>query len=174
MSQMRTPFERLLFVKDVADARILVDAAVSGDFPLSQSLCPTTIRSGAAFVFKEELTTSKKKKGIVDGLDWTHSRSCGPFLLYRQVAHIGLDPYRAYRQPPVQEESALFRSTRSRLNSTLIPNGLAKRTITITAKNQCRYRVINYFLPRHVEQFYNRSVRYKDGEGALHPRTRIR
>ncbi|KAI9335892.1 hypothetical protein BDR26DRAFT_936224 [Obelidium mucronatum] len=142
-----------LFVKDVPDAELMVEAAIAGDYPFSRCTKLEYIESGTVHVFKEDMY--KNKKQHTDGLDWSPSRSCGPFLLSRQVRHIGLS-FRTLRGSlPPPEESALFQTKRCRPNTIFVPNGLAKRTVKVVGSNGLSYRVVSYFTPRHVEQFYN-------------------
>ncbi|KAJ3383833.1 hypothetical protein HDU80_001142 [Chytriomyces hyalinus] len=85
------------------------------------------------------------------------ARISGAFLLYRQVQPTSSA---AKNHTVVQrEKSSLFITTSVRGNTRLIPNGLAKRTITLTAQSTGeKFRVISYFYPHDVEHLYSRKV----------------
>ncbi|KAJ3061730.1 hypothetical protein HDU98_002371 [Podochytrium sp. JEL0797] len=56
---------------------------------------------------------------------------------------------------PIQPNlSTRFINISIRGDTRFIPNGLAKRAINVTGSNGLQYRVVNYFYPAHVEQFF--------------------
>ncbi|KAJ3243179.1 hypothetical protein HDU77_010513, partial [Chytriomyces hyalinus] len=56
------------------------------------------------------------------------------------------------------EQCTRFRNTVLRPQTRFVPNGLAKRTITLTGSNGLRYRVISYFYPPSVAHLYGDPV----------------
>ncbi|TPX56705.1 hypothetical protein CcCBS67573_g09325 [Chytriomyces confervae] len=90
-------------------------------------LSHVNIRSGTVLVFAENNHHSMMVRWR-DGERWSPSRIHGQFLLYR--------------------------TTGARPNTRLVPNGFAKRTITLTGSDSKRYRVISYFYPSDVAHLY--------------------
>ncbi|KAI8611026.1 gluconate transport inducer 1/Pac2, partial [Chytriomyces sp. MP71] len=77
------------FVKDRADAQLLVEACATGLLtPVSQlsvSASSLHMRSGSVIVLKETARTQAQKTRWRDAFSWSSSRISGPFLLYREV-----------------------------------------------------------------------------------------
>ncbi|KAJ3387767.1 hypothetical protein CcCBS67573_g07737 [Chytriomyces confervae] len=150
------------FIKEKKDAQILVDACAANLLTPIRELSPSTsstleIRSGSVIILQETSTTPAQKTRWRDSFSWSSSRISGAFLLYRQVEPSST----AVKNHTVvqREKSSLFITTSVRGNTRLIPNGLAKRTITLTAQSTGeKFRVISYFYPHDVEQFYSRKV----------------
>ncbi|KAI8611217.1 Gti1/Pac2 family-domain-containing protein [Chytriomyces sp. MP71] len=129
------------FVKDVKDARTLVEACIAGliptirDYPLSNEL--TRIRSGTVIVFLEQ-TSDMMRIRWRDGLQWSASKLSGSFLLYREVERSRPN----HSANDYSKNDCLFNITASSLrpNTRMVPGGLAKRTVTITGTDGKRYR----------------------------------
>ncbi|KAJ3350243.1 hypothetical protein HDU83_009813 [Entophlyctis luteolus] len=148
------------FVRDHACAVTLAQAAAadavgesSGVRVLRGPVRKLDIRSGTVLVLPNSSSLSRWR----DGLSWSASKKVGGFLLYRQVQPSGVDN----RQ--VVERSNLFHTGSLRANTTLIPNGLAKRTIVVTATgspgmSSTGFKIINYFYPEQVEHHYDPKV----------------
>ncbi|KAJ3200283.1 hypothetical protein HDU82_009032, partial [Entophlyctis luteolus] len=81
------------FVEDEADALVLIQATIANIISAfsgsSVDMARLQVRSGSVFVLEE---TSRFVKRWKDGLQWSPSRSYGPFLLYRQVTETGHSP----------------------------------------------------------------------------------
>ncbi|KAI8828333.1 Gti1/Pac2 family-domain-containing protein [Chytriomyces cf. hyalinus JEL632] len=141
------------FIHDRVDALILVEACVQGiltpmtEIPIGMSL--TSIRSGTVIVFAES-TAQVLRMRWRDGGQWSSSRISGSFLLYRQVESTTTQT----PVPPTLEKNSLFITTSLRPYTRILPNGLAKRTISIAASTGQRYRVINYFYPSDVDHYF--------------------
>ncbi|KAI8610613.1 Gti1/Pac2 family-domain-containing protein [Chytriomyces sp. MP71] len=139
------------FVKDPEDAQMLVNACVQGalkcaeDMPLAGNRTEP-LRSGSVVVFCENSESMRVRWR--DGLNWSCSKISGRFLLYREVV-IGDTPV-----PQQRERHSNFIVQNVRKDTKLIPNGLAKRTISLVGDDGRRYRVINYFSPTDVSHFY--------------------
>ncbi|KAJ3233588.1 hypothetical protein HDU77_000552 [Chytriomyces hyalinus] len=151
------------FIKEKKDAQILVDACAANLLTPIRELSSSTsgstleIRSGSVIIIQETSTTPAQKTRWRDSFSWSSSRISGAFLLYRQVQPTSAA---AKNHTVVQrEKSSLFITTSVRGNTRLIPNGLAKRTITLTAQSTGeKFRVISYFYPHDVEHLYSRKV----------------
>ncbi|KAJ3243978.1 hypothetical protein HDU77_010119 [Chytriomyces hyalinus] len=149
-------------VKTVRDAEICLEACIQRRLPLITQmplvLSGLCIRSGTIIVFPENASNFQ--------LNRSASRICGNFLLYREIekpAKNGqgqgtLLPKTPYSRPGTSEKSGLFSTLSLRKNTTLVPNGLAKRTITLTGSDGLKYRVINYFYPQDVEHLYEPNL----------------
>ncbi|KAJ3096748.1 hypothetical protein HK100_005500 [Physocladia obscura] len=121
------------FVKDKADAVIIVEACVSGMLP-----CIPPNKFGN-LCFRS------------DGGNWTTSKLNDGFLLYRETeSSIGplLNP---------AGTCPLFTAGSLKTNTQLVPDGMAKRTISLAGSDGNRYRVISYFYPREIEGYFNQS-----------------
>ncbi|KAI8612070.1 Gti1/Pac2 family-domain-containing protein, partial [Chytriomyces sp. MP71] len=158
-------------IKTVQDAECVVEACLAGLLPIIRTvpviLSGLAVRSGTIIVFPE-ITSSTQLTRWRDGGRWSASRICGHFLLYREIekpakggVHQGQgsllpkNPYsRATSGSQRAERNTLFTTLSLRKNTTLVPNGLAKTTITITGSDGQKYRVINYFYPEEVEHLY--------------------
>ncbi|KAI8827615.1 hypothetical protein BJ741DRAFT_654177 [Chytriomyces cf. hyalinus JEL632] len=151
------------FIKEKKDAQILVDACAANLLTpireLSSSTSTLEIRSGSVIILQETSTTPAQKTRWRDSFSWSSSRISGAFLLYRQVEPVST----AAKNHTVQrEKSSLFITTSVRGNTRLVPNGLAKRTITLTAqKTGEKFRVISYFYPSDVEHLYSRKMQHQ-------------
>ncbi|KAJ3027428.1 UNVERIFIED_CONTAM: Mitochondrial translocator assembly and maintenance protein 41 [Siphonaria sp. JEL0065] len=141
------------FVKERYDAQLLVESTISGmleamhDLPVG--VTTMRIRSGTCIVFAENSSQMQRMRWR-DGAAWSSSKICGSFLLYREVESTTLP----YTRIPEPERSSLFVTSSLRPNTRLTPNGLAKRTLSLIGSDKNRYRVINYFYPSDVEEFY--------------------
>ncbi|KAI8827619.1 Gti1/Pac2 family-domain-containing protein [Chytriomyces cf. hyalinus JEL632] len=139
------------FIHDRVDALILVEACVQGiltpmtEIPIGMSL--TSIRSGTVIVFAES-TAQVLRMRWRDGGQWSSSRISGSFLLYREVESTTTQ---TPATPPTLEKNSLFITTSLRPYTRILPNGLAKRTISVAGQ---RYRVINYFYPSEVDHYF--------------------
>ncbi|KAJ3233807.1 hypothetical protein HDU81_001988 [Chytriomyces hyalinus] len=144
------------FVKDPEDAQILVNACVQGalpvigDMPLAGSRTEP-IRSGSVVVFCENSESMRVRWR--DGILWSCSKISQQFLLYREVANSNAEV------PQQRERHSNFVVQNVRPNTKLIPNGLAKRTISLRGADGFRYRIISYFHPRDVDHFYKQTAR---------------
>ncbi|KAI9330871.1 Gti1/Pac2 family-domain-containing protein [Obelidium mucronatum] len=141
------------FVKDEIDAKILIEACVNKELPLIPDIpCGGEgASSGKVYVFCESSSQILKMRWR-DGLHWSSSRISGNFLLYREVE--STDVPTNVQRAQEKEATALFTTSSLRPYTRLIPNGLAKRTISLTGSDGLRYRVINYFYPKFVEHHY--------------------
>ncbi|TPX75388.1 hypothetical protein CcCBS67573_g03342 [Chytriomyces confervae] len=144
------------FVKDPEDAQILVNACVQGalpvigDMPLAGSRTEP-IRSGSVVVFCENSESMRVRWR--DGILWSCSKISQQFLLYREVANANAEV------PQQRERHSNFVVQNVRPNTKLIPNGLAKRTISLRGADGFRYRIISYFHPRDVDHIYKQTTR---------------
>ncbi|TPX68835.1 hypothetical protein CcCBS67573_g07029 [Chytriomyces confervae] len=162
------------YVKDTADAHALIEACIAGILrPLNtapESLSHLRIRSGTCLVFGDDQSKHADGKGHTarwrDGGRWSRSRLQGPFLLYREVESTkncapAEDTYSKFLLTVASteaEQCTRFRNTVLRPQTRFVPNGLAKRTITLTGSNGLRYRVISYFYPPSVAHLYGDPV----------------
>ncbi|KAI8841792.1 Gti1/Pac2 family-domain-containing protein [Chytriomyces cf. hyalinus JEL632] len=158
------------FVKDTQDAQALIEACIAGALrPLNttpEHLSHLRIRSGTCLVFGDDYSKHGDGRGHTarwrDGGRWSRSRLQGPFLLYREVEPTKTnvpseDTYSKFLQTVAStepEQCTRFRNTVLRPQTRFVPNGLAKRTITLTGSDGQRYRVISYFHPANVAHFY--------------------
>ncbi|KAJ3267126.1 hypothetical protein HDU77_005328 [Chytriomyces hyalinus] len=144
------------FVKDPEDAQILVNACVQGalpvigDMPLAGSRTEP-IRSGSVVVFCENSESMRVRWRY--GILWSCSKISQQFLLYREVANSNAEV------PQQRERHSNFVVQNVRPNTKLIPNGLAKRTISLRGADGFRYRIISYFHPRDVDHIYKQTTR---------------
>ncbi|KAI8611801.1 Gti1/Pac2 family-domain-containing protein [Chytriomyces sp. MP71] len=142
------------YVKNRMDALLLIEACIDGTlFPLNVTpvdLSRVRIRSGTVLVFAENSSHSMMVRWR-DGERWSPSRIHGQFLLYREVISTRHDSNSNGEQP---ETCTRFSTSGARPNTRLVPNGFAKRTITLTGSDGNRYRVISYFYPSDVSHLY--------------------
>ncbi|KAI8830324.1 Gti1/Pac2 family-domain-containing protein [Chytriomyces cf. hyalinus JEL632] len=142
------------YVKNRLDALLLIEACIAGSlYPLNvipADLSQMNIRSGTVLVFAENNHHSMMVRWR-DGERWSPSRIHGQFLLYREVAST-----RNTQHSPLTtaETCTRFSTSGARPNTRLVPNGFAKRTITLTGSDTKRYRVISYFYPSDVAHLY--------------------
>ncbi|KAI8610434.1 hypothetical protein BC830DRAFT_1145796 [Chytriomyces sp. MP71] len=90
-----------------------------------------------------------------DGERWSPSRIHGQFLLYREVTSTRHDSNVRNELP---ETCTRFNTSGARPNTRLVPNGFAKRTITLTGSDGNRYRVISYFYPHDISHLYGDEI----------------
>ncbi|KAI8610432.1 Gti1/Pac2 family-domain-containing protein [Chytriomyces sp. MP71] len=142
------------YVKNRMDALLLIEACIDRVlFPLNVTpvdLSRVRIRSGTVLVFAENSSHSMMVRWR-DGERWSPSRIHGQFLLYREVISTRHDSNPNGEQP---ETCTRFSTSGARANTRLVPNGFAKRTITLTGSDGNRYRVISYFYPSDVSHLY--------------------
>ncbi|KAI8831467.1 Gti1/Pac2 family-domain-containing protein [Chytriomyces cf. hyalinus JEL632] len=144
------------FIKDTLDASLLIESCIAGmhapvkDIPFGFNTLP--LRSGSVVVFAESSAQSLRMRWR-DGWAWSSSRIHGAFLLYREV-----EPTTSRTIHPQSETTQLFSQAAAKPNTKLIPNGMAKRTITLRGSDGNRYRVISYFYPNDVEYLYNKPT----------------
>ncbi|KAI8611800.1 Gti1/Pac2 family-domain-containing protein [Chytriomyces sp. MP71] len=142
------------YVKNRMDALLLIEACIDGAlFPLNVTpvdLSRVRIRSGTVLVFAENNNHSMMVRWR-DGERWSPSRIHGQFLLYREVISTRND---SGIRNDVPETCTRFTTSGARPNTRLVPNGFAKRTITLTGSDGNRYRVISYFYPNNVAHLY--------------------
>ncbi|KAI9330867.1 Gti1/Pac2 family-domain-containing protein [Obelidium mucronatum] len=145
------------FIKDVSDASLLIEACIAGHYKIMQDLpygvTTLPIRSGSCIVFAESSAKSLRVRWR-DGSLWSCSRICGPFLLYREVVCTKDGETRGIQE---KERKNTFTVTSARPNSKIVPNGLAKRTISMNGSDGNKYRVISYFYPKDVASYYERN-----------------
>ncbi|KAI8831609.1 Gti1/Pac2 family-domain-containing protein [Chytriomyces cf. hyalinus JEL632] len=140
------------FIKDTLDASLLIESCIAGthtpvkDIPFGVNTLP--LRSGSVVVFAESSAQSLRMRWR-DGWAWSSSRIHGAFLLYREV-----EPTTSRTIHQQIETTQLFTQAAAKPNTKLIPNGMAKRTITLHGSDGNRYRVISYFYPNDVEYLY--------------------
>ncbi|KAI8828789.1 Gti1/Pac2 family-domain-containing protein [Chytriomyces cf. hyalinus JEL632] len=141
------------YVKNRLDALLLIEACITRSlFPLNvipADLSQIHIRSGTVLVFAENNHHSMMVRWR-DGERWSPSRIHGQFLLYREVSSTRNTHYPL----TTTETCARFSTSGARPNTRLVPNGFAKRTITLTGSDSKRYRVISYFYPSDVAHLY--------------------
>ncbi|KAJ3073823.1 hypothetical protein HDU98_000565 [Podochytrium sp. JEL0797] len=144
------------FVNDTVSAYFLIEACVAGTLPcvrdtnfLEPILPP---RSGTVIVFAEQ---DGKKLRWNDGKHWSvpTKEKDSSFVLSRETEQHGLRS----RHTNQRERSSLFRAARLKPSTQLIPNGLARRTISMNGSDNKRYRVVSYFYPCHVQHFYTKA-----------------
>ncbi|KAJ3073824.1 hypothetical protein HDU98_000566 [Podochytrium sp. JEL0797] len=142
------------WIRDRADAILVVEATIRGQLqsvlPYMHSSCQ--IRSGSVVVFTQKSSEAHSIRWR-DGGNWTTSKLSESFLLYREAEPIG-SPYRG------RETCSLYPAGTLRPGTQLVPDGMCKRTITLTGSDGLRYRVISYFRPIDVEHhFFSTSTR---------------
>ncbi|KAJ3078234.1 hypothetical protein HK100_010786, partial [Physocladia obscura] len=137
------------FVKERADAVLLVEAVIAGTVKaLKMVPADATLRSGSVIVFAESSLQTQMTRWR-DGESWSPSRIHGPFLLYREV-----ESTKGKVAVAAQNEKCRFGTTSFRPNSRPVQNGFAKRTITLIGSDNNKYRVISYFFPQDVAHMY--------------------
>ncbi|KAI9330862.1 Gti1/Pac2 family-domain-containing protein [Obelidium mucronatum] len=142
-------------IRTELDAKVLIEACIAGEMAvLNTSKVPprVTITSGTCVVFQEGVSNGMLQRWR-DGLLWSSSRIQGSFLLYREVKPVDdiKSPIPKHAKEP---SSSPFSNTIVRGNYKHVPNGFAKRTITLEGSNGKKYRVICYFYPKHVAHLY--------------------
>ncbi|KAI9330875.1 hypothetical protein BDR26DRAFT_1011208 [Obelidium mucronatum] len=153
------------FVEKTVDAYFLVEACVSGTLPcvrepIRQPMLP--VRSGSVIVF--ELTDNDKKMKWNDGKQWSIATKEGSFVYTREVEPTNS---KVHARATQREKSNLFVSCKVRPDTKLIPNGLVRRCISMNGSDGKRYRVLSYFYPCHVQQFYVSAGKTRWGRGPL-------
>ncbi|KAJ3132165.1 hypothetical protein HK100_005597 [Physocladia obscura] len=89
-----------------------------------------------------------------NGGNWTTSKLNEGFLLYRETEPLPEE----FSSPQFPIETVpLFTAGSLKANTQLIPDGMAKRTISLTGSDGNRYRVISYFYPTDVESHYDNN-----------------
>ncbi|KAJ3063231.1 hypothetical protein HDU98_000927 [Podochytrium sp. JEL0797] len=147
------------FVKEPYDASLVIAAIVSGALQalnaVPMSLSDLRIESGTVLVFAENSSMGQMVRWR-DGKRWSASRLQGPFLLYREVEASSNSSPSTTTSPSSThpEQEARFQNTVVRGKTKFVPNGLAKRTLTLTGSDGNRYRVISYFYPADVAHLY--------------------
>ncbi|ORY53636.1 hypothetical protein BCR33DRAFT_761012 [Rhizoclosmatium globosum] len=137
------------FCRDKIDAQLLCEAVIAGiiqpiaDLPAGCSA--PKVRSGSVIVFPENASQTMRVRWR-DSKQWSSSKVSGSYLLYRQVV-----PTSQSLSNTVPERPNPYQATSTRPNTKLVPNGLAKRTISLTGSNGAKFRVISYFVPDHVD-----------------------
>ncbi|KAI8844342.1 gluconate transport inducer 1/Pac2 [Chytriomyces cf. hyalinus JEL632] len=135
-------------IKTIQDAEICLEACIHGRLPLITHmpvvLTGLCIRSGSVIVFPENANNIQLNRWR-DGGRWSASRICGNFLLYREIEptikgaqqrQSTLLPKTPYSRRGTLEKSSLFTTLSLRKDTTLVPNGLAKRTITLVGSGE--------------------------------------
>ncbi|KAJ3205816.1 hypothetical protein HDU82_004945 [Entophlyctis luteolus] len=161
------------FVRDATDAAVLVEACIRNLLPTQQSeaVSPASasstltnagpvIENGTVVVFQfRESDKTFESDDAADSMArwrdnrrWSPSRPQGAFLLYREV-----EPLDGPMKEQSHEKSTRFVNISLRGNRRFVPNGLAKRSISIIGSNNLKYRVIHYFHPDAVESLYTPS-----------------
>ncbi|KAI8831469.1 Gti1/Pac2 family-domain-containing protein [Chytriomyces cf. hyalinus JEL632] len=151
------------YIRDSLDAQLLVESCVQGmlhpvrDISISGS--SLRIRSGSVVVLQESAcsgvtgSSASMRMRWRDGRQWSSSKLCGSFLLYREVAKSD------HFVDQTKEDTSLFSGLSLRQGTHLVPNGLAKRTISVDGSDNNRYRVISYFFPTDVQDHYKKGKR---------------
>jgi hypothetical protein len=98
----------------------------------------SSIRSGNVFVFNEQYSGIRR---WTDGKFWSPSRILGNFLVYRE-----LDRKMNFSAASVTSEGTNWLATS---DTTLKPNGLVKKTISLTC-NGTAYHLVAYFTKEDV------------------------
>ncbi|KAJ3376697.1 hypothetical protein HDU80_003828, partial [Chytriomyces hyalinus] len=143
------------FIKDSLDAQLLVESCIAHchspvlDLPIGMTSFP--LRSGTVIVFPEGSQETLRVRWR-DGCSWSSSKVNGPFLLYRETEikppNASIPSLVKQQQQQTKREKqggGLFTVTSVRANSQIVPNGFAKRTISILGSNNRKYRVVSYF-----------------------------
>ncbi|KAJ3098284.1 hypothetical protein HK100_005134 [Physocladia obscura] len=153
VSELDYSFETFFgFIKDKNDAMLIVEACVHGRLkcipPYKYS--NLNFRSGSIVVITQKSYDTSSIRWR-DGGNWTTSKLNDGFLLYRETEPIP----EGFSFPQFQIEAVpLFAAGSLKANTQLIPDGMAKRTISLTGSDGNRYRVISYFYPIDVESHY--------------------
>ncbi|KAJ3281774.1 hypothetical protein HDU79_010510 [Rhizoclosmatium sp. JEL0117] len=137
------------FVKETVDAYFLVEACVAGVLPCIKDVrileSPLRMRSGSVVVIADNELQQKWK----DAKNWSIPKKDGSFMLSREIQSPGCTTPITHR-----ERSKLFTTNALKPGTKLLPNGLAKRTVSMNGSDGKRYRVISYFYPCHVQHLY--------------------
>ncbi|ORY19919.1 hypothetical protein BCR33DRAFT_730682 [Rhizoclosmatium globosum] len=139
------------FIKDPIDASIVAEAVDTGKLPLTSLNCQ--IRSGVV-------------PGWKDSRMWSPSKSIGRFLLAREVEQIPQHQSQPTSQPSPNRGNQFNLRPGTRL---VEQNGLAKRTITLTASSGTRYHIISYFTPQDILHLYQKERPTERKSGFLYP-----
>ncbi|KAJ3114610.1 hypothetical protein HK100_001611 [Physocladia obscura] len=131
------------FIKDRQDAILIVEACVQGQLKCMPVYKYTNFnfRSGSIVVITQKsygITSSIRWR---DGRHWTTSKLNEGFLLYRETAPL----QKGFSSPqfPI-EKFPLFTAGSLKSNTKLIPDGMAKRTISLTGSDGNWYRDSHY------------------------------
>ncbi|KAJ3291675.1 hypothetical protein HDU79_002133 [Rhizoclosmatium sp. JEL0117] len=147
------------FIKDPIDASIVAEAVDTGKLPLTSLNCQ--IRSGSVVVLSAESVPGWK-----DSRMWSPSKSIGRFLLAREVEQIPQHQSQPTSQPSPNRGNQFNLRPGTRL---VEQNGLAKRTITLTASSGTRYHIISYFTPQDILHLYQKERPTERKIGFLYP-----
>ncbi|KAF4571078.1 hypothetical protein EYR36_001652 [Pleurotus pulmonarius] len=151
------------FVDSTYHALRLINAARQGLIPritrrLNDSERRTMIKSGAVFVFSVEESGIKR---WTDGLLWSPSRIVGNFLVYREInerSSSRVGNKRAYHSPEAPSRgiggqsdlgAGHKTSTSTTDQGTFKPNGLIKKTITVTVEGSDLH-LISYYTSEDI------------------------
>ncbi|KAF7327324.1 hypothetical protein MKEN_00309900 [Mycena kentingensis (nom. inval.)] len=165
MSSSTTPTENFTgLIESTMNALRVIHAARQGVIPritrrLNDAERRTMIKSGAVFVFSVEESGIKR---WTDGLLWSPSRIVGNFLVYREInertnsrgSHKKLYPtdeasralsVGSASQPHIRDPlTAIIDPRQSSEQGTFKPNGLIKKTITVTIEGSDLH-LISYY-----------------------------
>ncbi|KAJ3281772.1 hypothetical protein HDU79_010508 [Rhizoclosmatium sp. JEL0117] len=137
------------WIRDRTDAMIIVEATIRGQLnpvlPYTQT-SNSSVRSGSVVVFTQKSNDAHSIRWR-DGRVWTTSKLSEGFLLYRE-SEPASKPNRG------RETCGLYPAGTLRPGTKTIPDGMCKRTITITASDGNQYRVISYFYPKEIEGYF--------------------
>ncbi|KAK7032743.1 Gti1/Pac2 family-domain-containing protein [Favolaschia claudopus] len=130
-------------VETTMNALRLIHAARQGVIPritrrLNDSERRTMIKSGAVFVFSVEESGIKR---WTDGLLWSPSRIVGNFLVYREINERTNSRGSHRKLYPTEDSSRALSSSE---HGTFKPNGLIKKTITVTIEGSDLH-LISYY-----------------------------
>ncbi|KAJ7132509.1 Gti1/Pac2 family-domain-containing protein [Mycena epipterygia] len=130
-------------VETTMNALRLIHAARQGVIPritrrLNDAERRTMIKSGAVFVFSVEESGIKR---WTDGLLWSPSRIVGNFLIYREINERTNSRGSNKKLYPTNEPS---RAMSANEHEIFKPNGLIKKTITVTIEGS-DFHLISYY-----------------------------
>ncbi|KAJ7284393.1 Gti1/Pac2 family-domain-containing protein [Mycena rebaudengoi] len=130
-------------VETTMNALRLIHAARQGVIPritrrLNDAERRTMIKSGAVFVFSVEESGIKR---WTDGLLWSPSRIVGNFLVYREINERTNSRGSHKKLYPTDEQSRVMPTSE---HGTFKPNGLIKKTITVTIEGSDLH-LISYY-----------------------------
>ncbi|KAF9031529.1 hypothetical protein BDZ89DRAFT_948708 [Hymenopellis radicata] len=179
------------YVESTLNALRLIHAARQGIIPritrrLNDTERRTMIKSGAVFVFSVDESSIKR---WTDGLLWSPSRIVGNFLVYREINERASSRSGSKKPYPLDSPGALARTGMTTGHSpphspsdhgTFKPNGLIKKTITVTIEGadlhlvsyytsedirsgklrrpSCRADIMSLHMPPHIFQLTNFRV----------------
>ncbi|KAJ3114304.1 hypothetical protein HK100_001705 [Physocladia obscura] len=141
------------FIKDRHDAMLVVEACVQGRLKCIPVYKYTNFnfRSGSIVVISQKAYSITSSIRWRDGRHWTISRLNEGFLLYRETESLP----KGFSSPRFPIEAfSYFAAGTLKPNTQLIPDGMAKRTISLTGSDGNWYRVISYFYASDVESHY--------------------